>query len=76
MSCPGASASRSSPSSATGRHYRGPGFRVLVNATRLIEFGASETGNLVSELLDQGVRVVACAVHRALDEGPTRSTAT
>lgn len=64
------------PLRATGRHYRGPGFRVLVNATRLIDFGASETGNLVSELLDQGVRVVACAVHRALDEGPTRSTAT
>jgi pimeloyl-ACP methyl ester carboxylesterase len=64
------------PLRATSRHYRGPGFRVLVNATRLIEFGASESGNLVAEVLDQGGRVVAWALHRALDEGATRSTAT
>ena len=41
------------PLRMAGRHYRGPGFRVLVNWTRLVELGASEPGNLVSEVLDE-----------------------
>jgi pimeloyl-ACP methyl ester carboxylesterase len=61
------------PLRATGRHYRGPGFRVAVNATRLIEFGASQTGNLVTEALDHSGRVVAWMVHRALAGAPGRT---
>jgi hypothetical protein len=63
------------PLRAAGGHYRGPGFRVLVNGVRLVEFGASETGNLVSAVLDETGRVVSWAVHRALAGEPTRSTA-
>jgi pimeloyl-ACP methyl ester carboxylesterase len=63
------------PLRAAGRHYHGAGFRVLVNAARLVEFGASETGNLVSEVLDESGRVAAWVVHRALAGEPTRSTA-
>ena len=63
------------PLRAAGRHYQGPGLRVLVNTVRLVEFGASETGNLVSEVLDESGRVVAWTVHRALAGEHTRSTA-
>jgi pimeloyl-ACP methyl ester carboxylesterase len=64
------------PLRAAGRHYNGPGFRVLVNGVRLVELGASETGNLVSVVLDESGRVMAWAVHRALAGEPRRSTAT
>ena len=60
------------PARAAGRHYHGPGFRVLVNATRLVELGASETGNLVCEVLDEGGRALAWVVRRVRDEGPSR----
>jgi pimeloyl-ACP methyl ester carboxylesterase len=63
------------PLRAAGRRYHGPGFRVLVNTARLVEFGASETGNLVSAVLDESGRVVAWVVHRARDGEPTKSTA-
>ena len=35
------------PVCRAGRHYRGPGFRILENWCRLVDLGASETGNLV-----------------------------
>jgi pimeloyl-ACP methyl ester carboxylesterase len=53
------------PVRAVGRRYHGPGFRVLTNATRLVEFGASQTGNVVSDALDGGGRTVAWLAHRA-----------
>ena len=52
------------PLRMAGRHYRGPGFRVLVNWTRLVELGASETGNLVSEVLDESERALLWFAHR------------
>jgi hypothetical protein len=52
------------PLRVAGRHYRGPGFRVLTNWTRLIELGASETGNIVTEVLDEGERALLWFAHR------------
>ena len=52
------------PVCAAGRHYRGPGFRVLTNWCRLVDFGASETGNLVCEVLDEGERALLWFAHR------------
>ena len=52
------------PLRAVGRHYRGPGFRVLVNWCRLVDLGASETGNLVCEVLDEGERALLWFAHR------------
>jgi hypothetical protein len=52
------------PICAAGRHYRGPGFRVLVNWCRLVDLGASETGNLVCEVLDEGERALTWFAHR------------
>ena len=46
------------PVRAAGRHYRGPGFRVMANWCRLVDLGASETGNLVCEALDEGERAL------------------
>ena len=54
------------PLRAAGRHYHGPGFRVLVNATRLVEFGASQTGNLVCDALDESGRAAAWLAHRVV----------
>ena len=47
------------PVRVVGRHYRGPGFRVMVNAMRVCDLGAAQTGNLVREALDEGERAVA-----------------
>ncbi|HWD56103.1 MAG TPA: alpha/beta hydrolase [Acidimicrobiales bacterium] len=58
------------PVRAAGRHYRGPGFRVLVNATRLVEFGASQTGNLVCDALDETGRAAAWLAHRVVSGRP------
>ena len=52
------------PLRVAGRHYRGPGFRVLTNWSRLIELGASETGNLVTEVLDESERALLWFAHR------------
>jgi hypothetical protein len=52
------------PLRAVGRHYRGPGFRVLTNWCRLVDLGASETGNLVCEVLDEGERALHWFAHR------------
>lgn len=46
------------PVRVAGRHYRGPGFRVAVNWCRLVDVGASETGNLVTEVLDEKERLL------------------
>jgi hypothetical protein len=62
------------PVRAAGRHYHGPGFRVMTNATRLVEFGAAQTGNLVTDALDSGGRAVAWLAHRAAT-APTAPTA-
>ncbi len=53
-----------SPFCAAGRHYRGPGFRVLDNWCRLVDLGASETGNLVCEVIDEGERALLWFAHR------------
>ncbi|HEY1652088.1 MAG TPA: alpha/beta hydrolase [Acidimicrobiales bacterium] len=58
------------PVRAAGRHYRGPGFRVLVNATRLVEFGAAQTGNVVCDALDESGRAAAWLAHRVVG-GPS-----
>ena len=41
-----------------GRHYRGPGFRLMTDWCRLVDFKASETGNLVTVVLDVNERVL------------------
>jgi len=46
------------------RHYRGPGFRLLTNWCRFVDLGASETGNLVCEFLDEGERALLWFAHR------------
>jgi pimeloyl-ACP methyl ester carboxylesterase len=52
------------PVRAAGRHYRGPGFRLVANACRLVDFGASQTGNLVVEVIDHSERVLVCVARR------------
>jgi pimeloyl-ACP methyl ester carboxylesterase len=52
------------PLRAAGRHYRGPGFRILTNWCRLVDLGASETGNLVCEVLDESERALLWFAHR------------
>jgi pimeloyl-ACP methyl ester carboxylesterase len=52
------------PLRVVGRRYRGPGFRVLTNWCRLVDLGASETGNVVCEVLDEGERALLWFAHR------------
>ena len=52
------------PLRMAGRHYRGPGFRLLTNWCRLVDLGASETGNLVCEVLDESERALLWFAHR------------
>lgn len=47
-----------------GRRYRGPGFRILTNWVQFVDLGASETGNLVCEVLDEGERALLWFAHR------------
>lgn len=54
------------PVRAAGRHYHGPGFRLLTNAIRFVEFGAAQTGNLVADALDESGRAVAWVAHRVV----------
>ena len=60
------------PVRMAGRHYRGPGFRLLVNCCRLVDLGASQTGNLVAEVLDEKDAALLWVAHRvgALEEQP------
>jgi pimeloyl-ACP methyl ester carboxylesterase len=46
------------PVRLAGRQYRGPGFRILTNMCQLVDVGASETGNLVYEVLDESERAL------------------
>ncbi len=69
---PGPCACRCVPLRAVGRHYRGPGFRVLTNWCRLVDLGASETGNLVCEVLDEGERALLWFAHRVGAVHPRR----
>jgi len=48
------------------RRYRGPGYRVIINARRLVDFAATQTGNLVRDTLGEGERVLEWAT-RHLD---------
>jgi hypothetical protein len=52
------------PVCVAGRHYRGPGFRILVNWCRLVDLGASETGNLVCQALDESERALSWVAYR------------
>ena len=52
------------PLRMAGRHYRGPGFRLMTNWCRLVDFQASETGNLVCVMLDANERVLTWLAHR------------
>jgi pimeloyl-ACP methyl ester carboxylesterase len=52
------------PVRMAGRHYRGPGVRLLVNWCRLVDLGASETGNLVCQALDESERALMWVAHR------------
>jgi pimeloyl-ACP methyl ester carboxylesterase len=53
------------PVRVVGRRYRGPGFRLMINAMRLCDLGAAQTGNLVREALDEGERALAWVVRQA-----------
>ena len=74
------------PLRVVGRQYRGPGYRFMTNWCRLVDLGASETGNLVYEVLDEGERALLWFAHRvgavhpheaapAADTGPGADTA-
>lgn len=52
------------PLRMVGRHYRGPGFRVMTDWCRLVDLGATETGNLVTEVLDESERAIVWVAHR------------
>jgi pimeloyl-ACP methyl ester carboxylesterase len=52
------------PVRMAGRRYRGPGYRMFVNWCRLVDLGASETGNLVTEVLDESERALLWVAHR------------
>jgi len=52
------------PIRMAGRRYRGPGYRVFANWCRLVDLGASETGNLVTEVLDESERALLWVAHR------------
>jgi pimeloyl-ACP methyl ester carboxylesterase len=63
------------PVERAGRRYRGPGFRLLVNTCRLVDFGASQTGNLITEALDESERILARFAHH-VGAHPARTTST
>ncbi len=52
------------PVRMAGRHYRGPGYRLFVNWCQLVDLGASETGNIVTEVLDETERALVWFAHR------------
>jgi hypothetical protein len=52
------------PVCMAGRRYRGPGFRLIVNWCHLVDFGASETGNLVCTVLDESERALVWIAQR------------
>jgi len=59
------------PIEALSRHYRGPGFRIIVNARQAVDLTATETGNLVRDALDNAERALTWVGHRLLgNPGP------
>jgi pimeloyl-ACP methyl ester carboxylesterase len=58
------------PMRLAGRGYRGPGFRLLQNAIRVVDFGAARTGEVVQDALDQAEDALAWMAQRA-GGGPT-----
>jgi pimeloyl-ACP methyl ester carboxylesterase len=52
------------PVRVASRRYRGPGFRLITNACRVVDFGASQTGNLVCEAIDHSERALVCLGRR------------
>ena len=61
------------PVRVAGRHYRGPGFRLITNACRVVDFGATQTGNLVCEAIDHSERALVCLGRRIGRPGIERS---
>ena len=52
------------PVKILGRHYRGPGYRVFIDSLRFVDLGATQTGNLVRDGLNEGDRVLTWIAHR------------
>ncbi len=59
------------PIETVARHYRGPGFRIVVNARQAVDLTATETGNLVREALDHTERALVWVGHRVLGGHPS-----
>jgi pimeloyl-ACP methyl ester carboxylesterase len=53
------------PLRMVSRRYRGPGFRLAVNAIRLVDFAAARTGEVVRDALDESEDMLARVAHRA-----------
>jgi pimeloyl-ACP methyl ester carboxylesterase len=64
------------PVGVVARHYRGPGFRILVNIRHLADVTANEAGNAVREGLDSGGQGVAWLEHRIGDRVRARTPRT
>jgi len=52
------------PVRLAGRHYRGPGYRLLIDTVRLVDFSATQTGNLVRSTFDETETALAWLEHR------------
>jgi hypothetical protein len=52
------------PVRLAGRHYRGPGYRLLIDAVLLVDFNASQTGNLVRGTLEETENALSWLEHR------------
>jgi len=52
------------PIRVMGRRYRGPGFRLLIDTVRLVDFSATQTGSLVRGTLDEGEAALRWLEHR------------
>jgi pimeloyl-ACP methyl ester carboxylesterase len=59
------------PIETVARHYRGPGFRIVVNARQAVDLAATETGNLVRDALDNAEQALTWAGHRLLGGHPS-----
>jgi len=54
------------PIETVARRYRGPGFRIVVNARQAVDLTAAETGNLVRDALDNAEQALTWIGHRLL----------
>ncbi len=59
------------PIETLARHYRGPGYRIIVNARQAVDLTASETGNLVRDALDNAERALTWVGQRLLGNPST-----